>query len=183
MRKIFPLTLLAALLPMATSAATITNEYIYHQYDPGEVRAMTEGQDFKVVVIGNPTVVPQAAFEARLMQMLQGNLRSLATHPTTMPVAANDWGYRLVLMFNTGSGETGRSLCGDVAKLPPLGGGAGELTVSAALCRGKDPLTVAFARTSAGSLDDPAAGQLFTELTSVLFPNRPGLMPNRNIPL
>jgi hypothetical protein len=116
------------------------------------------------------------------MQMLQQDLAGLTTRPTTMPSAENGWGYRLVLLFNTGSAEPARSLCGDVGKIAAPAGGSGELTVSAALCRGKDPMTVAFARTGAASLDDPAASGLFNELTAVLFPNRPGLMPNRNIP-
>ena len=42
-------------------------------------------------------------------------------------------------------------------------------------------MTEAFARTTASSLDEPAAQALFNELTSVLFPSRPGLLPNRNM--
>lgn len=184
MSKLSALAVLAMLaLPGAASAATITNEYVFHQYDPSEVRAMTQGQDFRVVVIGNPTTASQSAFEARLMQLLQHDLQGLQTHPTTTPIASNNWGYRLVLMFNTDSGELGRTLCGDLAgvKTFPATGG-GEMKVSAALCRGKDPMSAAFARSDGASLEDASAGQMFSELTSVLFPNRPGLLINRNIP-
>lgn len=183
MGKLSALAVLAALaLPGAASAATITDEYVFHQYDPGEVRAMTQDRDFPVVVIGNPTTAPQTVFESRLMQILRQDLQGLRTRPTTMPVADN-WGYRLVLMFNTDSGALGRTLCGDltsVAAVPATGDG--EMKVSAALCRGKDPMSAAFARSGATSLDDPSAGQTFAELTAVLFPNRPGLQINREIP-
>jgi hypothetical protein len=174
---------LAALTaPAFADAAIISNEYIYHQYDPGELHAMVEGQDFKVVVIGNPTVLPQEAFEAQLMKLLTKDLGNLDTRPTTRPTGGNHWGYRLVLLFNVGSGEAGQALCGDPASLAAPAASPGEITVSAALCRGRDPLTEAYARTAASPTSDGALRGLFSELTAVLFPNRPGLMFNRDYP-
>jgi hypothetical protein len=107
-------------------------------------------------------------------------MRTTRTIPVTHPVTTRP-NYRLVLVFNLGSGELGRTLCGDLARIVPGNNLPGQLTVSAAYCRNADPMTEAFARTSAASLDDPATASLFSELASVLFPNRPGLLPNRNM--
>jgi hypothetical protein len=164
-------------------AATITNEDVHLQYDYSEFYAVANNREFEVVVRGNPTTLPQPQFEARLMQLLGQAMRTTRTIPTTNPaVRTQHSNYRLVLVFNLGSGELGRTLCGDVGRLVSPGGvQPGQLTVSAAYCRNGDPMTEAFARTSAASLDDPAAQALFNELASVLFPNRPGLLPNRNM--
>jgi hypothetical protein len=172
--------LLAPLAPV--SAATITNEDVHIQYDYSEFYAVAGGKEFEVVVRGNPTTLPQPQFEAKLMQMLTQAMRTTRTIPTTNPaVRTQHPSYRLVLVFNLGSGELGRTLCGDLGRVVPGNNLPGELTVSAAYCRNADPMTEAFARTSVATLEDPAAQRLFNELVSVLFPTRPGLLPNRNM--
>jgi hypothetical protein len=188
MRKSLPGLILmgacaVAAIPQAAPAAIITNEEVHIQYDHSEFYAVAGGKEFEVVVRGNPTSVPQPQFEARLMQLLTQAMRSTRTLPTANPaVRTQHPSYRLVLVFNLGSGELGRTLCGDLAQIvPPASILPGRLTVSAAYCRNADPMTEAFARTDAASLDDPSAQALFNELIGVLFPNRPGLLPNRNM--
>ncbi len=174
---------LVAAPSLPAAAAIITNEDVHLQYDYSEFYAVAGGKEFEVVLRGNPTNVPQAQFEAKLMQLLTQAMRTTNTRPTATPtVRTRHPNYRLVLVFNLDSGELGTTLCGDLARIvPPSGVLPGRLTVAAAYCRNEDPMTEAFARTTASSLDDPAAQALFNELTSVLFPRRPGLLPNRNI--
>lgn len=184
--RILPLLAAGLLLSapiVGARAAIITNEDVHLQYDYSEFYAVAGGKEFEVVVRGNPTSVPQPQFEARLMQLLTQSMRSSDTHPTTSPaVRTRSPNYRLVLVFNLDSGELGTTLCGDLSRIvPPATVRPGRLTVAAAYCRNADPMTEAFARTTAASLDDPAAQALFDELTSVLFPSRPGLLPNRNM--
>ena len=172
----------ALLLALPAPAAIITNEDVHLQYDYSEFYAIAGNREFEVVVRGNPTNVPQEQFEARLMQILAQAFRTTRTLPVTHPVTPGVRPhYRLVLVFNLGSGELGRTLCGNLDSIVPGNNLPGQLNVSAAYCRNGDPMTEAFARTGAASLDDPAAASLFSELVSVLFPNRPGLLPNRNM--
>lgn len=183
--RILPLALsavLAASILVPARAAIITNEDVHLQYDYSEFYAIAGNREFEVVVRGNPTTMPQAQFEAKLLQLLTQAMRTTRTIPVTAPVTPGVRPhYRLVLVFNLRSGELGRALCGDLSSIVPGNNLPGQLTVSAAYCRNADPMTEAFARTSAASLDDPAASSLFSELTSVLFPNRPGLLPNRSM--
>jgi len=167
---------------MPVPGATITNEDVHIQYDYSEFYAIAGGKEFEVVVRGNPTNLPQPEFEARLMQVLAQAFRTTRTIPVNHPVAPGARPhYRLVLAFNLGSGELGRTLCGDLGRVVPGNAQAGQLSVSAAYCRNADPMTEAFAWTGAASLEDPSAQRLFSELISVLFPTRPGLLPNRNM--
>lgn len=175
------LAIVATAIPCLASAAIISNEEVHIQYDYHEFFAAADGKEFKVVVRGNPTSLPQAEFEQRLMQVLQKNLtvgpRTTFTTTPANTTARPD--YHLALVFNTSSGLLGTTLCKieKGSEAPPSVATDAQhgdrVSVSAAYCRNDQPMTEAFARTDAASMDDPAFGRMFSELLAVLFPPQP----------
>jgi len=169
---------LLAILPAANSAqaAVITHEEIHLQYTWEEFFGAADGKEFQVQIRGNPFPISDETFRQAVLASLQKRSVGPKTTWTAKPAseAAPDQ-YRLVLAFGVGS-QLGSTLCASLPTItPPTAKISGGVQVAAAYCRGGDPMTEAYARTDAGSVQDRAFDQLFSELMPVLFPRRPGL--------
>ena len=176
---ILPL-LLAWTVPL--TAATITEEEVAIQYNYAEMVANVGGQEFKLVLRGNPFGTDPALLDRAISALVQKNM-PIPTTITSRPAnAARSPDYRLVLLFNATAAVPNWWLCDRLdqqATTPPRADG--QISVSAAYCRNEVALTSARARTGAAGLDDPAINALFAQLLPVLFPRidpiRPPLQP------
>ena len=182
LRKALFCTALAIGLTTAATApaAIITHEEVHIQYTWQEFFAAADGKEFLVQIRGNPFAMPQEAFERAVLSKLQarsvGPTTTWTSQPGETPPAK---AYRLVLVFGAGS-QLGSTLCADLDSIkPPPTPAPGSVNVAAAYCRSYQPMTEAYARTSASQSDDRAFESMISELMSVLFPRKPGLLLDR----
>lgn len=167
----------ALVVGAAAQAAVITHEEVHIQYTWEEFFSQADGKEFQVQIRGNPFAIPDQALRQAVLASLQKRSVGPRTTWTVMPDKESSPNqYRLVLVFGVGN-QLGATLCGQLATLnvPSTAPKPGNVQVAAAYCRGPDPMTEAYARTDATTLDDRAFDQLFGELMPVLFPRRPGL--------
>lgn len=166
----------ASFIGVSAQAAVITHEDVHVQYTWEEFFGAADGKEFQVQIRGNPFPIADETFRQAVLASLQKRSVGPSTTWTVKPAseAAPDQ-YRLVLAFGVGS-QLGSTLCASLPTIsPPTAKPSGGVQVAAAYCRGGDPMTEAYARTDAGTVQDRAFDQLFSELMPVLFPRRPGL--------
>ena len=112
--------------------------------------------DVQTVIYGNPSGAPKAAFDASVVDAMQGHgWGADATFAVAPPADARD-GYRVVMVFSGARHFGGAAACRDVdaAALAPV---SGTVRMQAAFCHRDEVLSqthVEFA--SLGGVGDPA---------------------------
>lgn len=163
---------LAASLPQA-QAAIITQTEVYTPYQYNEFYAVADGQDFRVVIRGNPFAQGQEAFEREVLDALRNGIVGPRVNFTTTPNNADRRpDYRLVMMFGPARSVSGDTLCRRLDQAPPNPARTSEVVMAIAYCRNEQVLTEAWARTDAVSASDGAFRRMFAELMPILFPLR-----------
>jgi hypothetical protein len=141
------LVALAAMLLTASCAGTpiINNSDISPGYRPGEYRA--GGPEMTVIVRGNPFALPQGAFDAAVVDAIQGVATGAVVHfvPGEVPLST----YRIVMVFDPAGNASGPVLCRRPGPPPmPTAAPAGvpvpaRISLVAALCRADQEMTLA----------------------------------------
>ena len=169
-----PISFFLVFLALAACSGGITTTYV--SYDavgvPRLFQYAASAGDVRTVIYGNPSSAPKAAFDASVVDAMQGRgWGADATFATTRPADARD-GYRVVMVFSGDRHFGGAAACRgvDAAALAPV---AGKIGLQAAFCHADKVLSqahIAFALL--GGVDDPVLGRVVSLALADLFPPR-----------
>jgi hypothetical protein len=173
---------LAAALPVAARAATISSEDYAVQYDYDEFRAASDGRNFAVVIAGNP-FPEQAAEEVarRLLPVMQANKprpRLTFTYERSAELPRPD--YRLVLVFDAANDLGAGRVCNGVTRFKQRK--PGWVEVFAVYCRNDMAMSQAIGRAPASGPGDTQVALLFKELFQVVFSDAQIIRPFNGYP-
>jgi hypothetical protein len=169
MRATKRLGIAAALLGLAACAsAPIYNVTYDATYLPGETQA--NGADVVVVVRGNPSSLPQAAFDRAVTDAMQG----WGFGPIHFTTEGNpNTAYRVVMIFNPSPNTGGYAACTRplAANAVTSGGAPARVPLVAALCRAD--FYMSLAEGSVGAAGGPQGSEFRNGIgmvTAALFP-------------
>lgn len=178
MRALFLLAGMVALGACSAPAGSIGGTDYAPQYDFSEFYAATNGRTFRVIVEGDPfPALPREEVRLRLLPVMQANRpRPRLTFTYDVPAELPRPDYRLVLVFDAASDLTAARVCaGQVRHRPRPAEAAGRFSVFAIYCRNDLALSQSTAWTPATGPEDPRVGQLFSQLSLVVFTDSPML--------
>jgi hypothetical protein len=173
--------LIAACTAAGDSPVTFSRFGFDSTYDTGVFGLAAGGRDLRVVIVGNPFARDRAAFEAAVIDAMQGRNLGQKTNFTTNPGPDANEPYRVVMVFNPPADLTGPQLCAsDPLGVTPRPYGGGRLDLFAVFCRTSEVLTqLAAAIPGAEGTGDPLFVELVGQTTRGLFPQRSRVRHNR----
>jgi hypothetical protein len=173
MYRRFILALGLAVAACAPGAGSVGGADYDPAYDFSEFYRVADGKTFRVVVDGNP--FPALAADdvrQRLLPVMQANRpRPRVTFTYDVPAEEQHPDYRMVLVFDAANDLTAARVCAN--QIRHRAQPSGRFDVFAVYCRNDAALSQAVATTSATAPEDPAVGQLFSQLFLVLFSEAP----------
>jgi len=128
--------------------------------------------EFRTVIHGNPSVAPKEAFEAAVIDTMQGHTWGPKANFSTSSSADARDGYRVVMVFSGQYHITGEAACrgADLSALPPA---ANRVQLQAAFCFKDRVLSQAHVTfNSFSSPEDPVLNDAVAEAVLHLFPLR-----------
>ena len=157
----------------STQSGVIGGAYYAPEYDLTEYVAVTNGENFQIIVSGNPfPSLTEDQFKQRLMAVMQAAKRppniSFTYDPPAVPPHPY---YRLVMIFDAAGNLNANNVCAGRVRHTPEPTGLFDLY--ATYCRNDLPVFYTTAWTHATGPDDPRVAQLLAELFLALFPNQP----------
>ena len=168
---------LPALGACTGSAVSVSSEDYAIPYDYSEFRAATDGRDCPVSIVGNPfpDVSPEEV-SRRLLLSMQAN----KPRPRLTFTLGQQASYRLALVFDPASDANAAKACKGDARVGAHV--AGKIVLFAVYCRNDLPMSQAVGRTTAMSPEDPAGGQLFSDVFQTVFTDGQINQPNLGYP-
>jgi hypothetical protein len=138
---------LGASLGLLAACGGVTQNYaVYPSYVGSAATYAAADRDLKLVVIGNPTALPQSTFENAVASAMQGRNGQRGTRFTTTPGEGWRKDYRVVVAFNAPIDATGPSYCRYAPPPPPISG-AQAVRVVFSFCDGERLLSEVAAST------------------------------------
>ncbi len=173
--------LIAACASAGDSPVTFSRFGFDPTYDTGVFGLAAGGRDLRVVIVGNPFASDRAAFEAAVIDAMQGRNLGQETNFTTNPGPDANETYRVVMVFNPPVDLTGAQLCAsDPPGVTQRPYGGGRLNLFAVFCWSDDVMTqLAASIAGAQGPGDPLFAELVGQTTRGLFPQRSRRRDNR----
>ncbi|MPY71894.1 MAG: hypothetical protein GEU92_17640 [Alphaproteobacteria bacterium] len=143
-------------------------------YYDGDFEYATRNGAIRTEVIGQPFVVTPDTLKARVLHLMDGQNRGVATKFVATNGNDTDPAFKVVAAFNLSGGYSGRDLCRGTAGLPSRGAGT-PITLDMAFCIGDQLKTEVQGRVGVVSgLDDPKFAALVRQTTLGLIPPQDG---------
>jgi hypothetical protein len=163
----------AAVLPIATDAATLGGTDYAIQYEYRDFYIAADNKPFRVELLGNPFpgMAPEE-FARRLLPVMQANKPPPnLTFTYDVPVERQHPDYRLMLVFDAADNLGADAVCNGAKGFKP--GVPGRVHVFAVYCRNDLALSQVTGWTNAAAPDDGAMGDLMKDVFNVVFDRSP----------